>query len=713
MKKLLALALVPLIGFTVLSGCTTSAPAKKPESNAKGPNNDPRRVGLELVRQAPDAARCWEGLQLLNSDIQQRPATRDRLHLKPEARQFLQTEAGLSEDELQEVDSPTFRRTDAHYLAECFLLRDLERALEVAGMPPEELASNALAWVNRHVLLHQQGDDWLPPVQVLQRGYGSLRDRARVFLALLRQIPMEGAAVVLSEAPDDPVLIAAIPATSRDRIYLFDLRQGTAVRTADGKIATLQDAQQDPKLLGETGLDAKQLAGLQLRLACPLNALAVRMQDLEQTLQVQDRITVYLAVAGVQQDLHRLSQLPVNLWNTPVAAGRTDPSPTRALRLFLPPEEGGIDKTDRRNRFQADLVPRLSIQLALEQINLGEQLPPVAREHLLRLIEDLLKKYELQPQEMVLHGKGEDAIRRLERAEMFFDDENLDRLADDPAFPRAVAEWRENMRQAYSRLASKDADGQAAVNKLWAEDQFLMVMLQTDREDPLSNAGLGQDRRQPPKKTVITSIVAYAVRDHLRQRALWTRAMVWHDKAQREQEKAEREQDQAKRAQRRKGATGAWLNTRAAWSLCLDRAAVSPTGRQKRLDSIRLLLKQPDPRTAVMAAQLLATLQLELHQHYAARIHNAVAVYHLDGAKAAVPLLRGVDEELAVLVAKDKTGQIGLQGDVTETLKRLHAASVTPPLIRSTELLASDWAATGNYDVIRQQVARRLAQWDK
>src|SRR5438270_11995779 len=233
MKKLLALALVPLVSVAALSGCSSTPPPKAPESgtNASSRNNQ-QNVGLELIRQAPDAAHYWDGLQLVNTNIQQKAAGRE---LKPEQRGFLQTDAGLSNDELEEVQSPTFRRADAHYLAQCFLLRDAVRSLEVSGMPPEELANQALAWVDRHVLLHEQGDDWLPPAQVLQRGYGSLRDRARVFLAMLRQIPMEGCAIVLPEAPDDVVLIGAFPFTARNlhdqksaKLYLFDPRRGSA-----------------------------------------------------------------------------------------------------------------------------------------------------------------------------------------------------------------------------------------------------------------------------------------------------------------------------------------------------------------------------------------------------------------------------------------------------------------------------------------------------
>ncbi len=415
-------------------------------------------------------------------------------------------------------------------------------------MPPEELASRALAWVDRHVLLHEQGDDWLPPAQVLQRGYGSLGDRARVFLAMLRQIPLEGCAIARPAAPDEIVLIGAFPLATRDRLYLFDPRHGTALRTSAGKIATLRDVQRDPKLLAGTGFDAKELAAAQAKLACPLNALPLRMEDLERTLQSLDRVTLFTDAAALKQDFTRLTGLPVRVWNTPIAGDRMPNSPTRALRLFLPPDEGGIDKTDRRKRFQDDRLPWAEVLQALNQLNLGrDQLPDLARGYLLKLIDELFKRYDLQPQEMLLHGKGEEAIRRMSRAQLFFDDENLDRLTpSDPAFRQAVAAWREKLGMAFGKLANHDADGQAAVNSFWAEDQFLGALLHTEGEDRLNNQALGGDRLPPPAKTTTTAIVAFAARDHLKLRALWVRAMVWQDKAEREQSRADRLADKAR-----------------------------------------------------------------------------------------------------------------------------------------------------------------------
>ncbi len=174
---------------------------------------------------APDSTRYWEGLQLLNADIQEHAEKRARLIPSAETCKSLAETVGLSAEELAEVESPTYRRADAEYIAECFLLRDAARALEVHGAAPAEVLRQAFQWVQRHVLLHEQGDDWLPPAQVLRRGYGSTRDRTRVFVALVRQLQlpdavqrnetMECCLFFLADAPEEVVLIGVRPGKRR------------------------------------------------------------------------------------------------------------------------------------------------------------------------------------------------------------------------------------------------------------------------------------------------------------------------------------------------------------------------------------------------------------------------------------------------------------------------------------------------------------------
>src|SRR6516164_1312477 len=191
----------------------------------------------------------------------------------------------------------------------------------------------------QHVLLHEQGDENLPPAFILRRGYGSARDRAVVFLTLMRQFQMEGAVLVLPPAPEDVVLVGVIEPRS-DTIRLFDPRLGMPVQTAAGKVASLQEVQGDAKLLAPSEITAEQFKSAEWRLVCPLYSLPLRMRELERALAGYDRITLYCDAVKLKDDLSRLTKMPVSIWSCPV----------RALRNSLSPDEGGTDKSARLKR---------------------------------------------------------------------------------------------------------------------------------------------------------------------------------------------------------------------------------------------------------------------------------------------------------------------------------------------------------------------------
>jgi hypothetical protein len=713
MKKLTAL--LGCLVLIALAGCprTTIKPAAKTGTATK---NDSRRLALELLRQPPDAARYWDALQLLNSDISQRAVLRDKLTPTADTSKAVQAMVGLGAGELQEFQYPTYRHADAYHVAECSTLRDASRAMEVSGVPLPELARHGMHWVVRQVLMHQQGDDWLPPAQVLRRGYGSSRDRVRVFLALVRQMQMEGCVFTLPDAPDEIVLIGVTGRETPSPIFLFDARCCLALETADRKIASTKDVDANPELLQRAGLTAAQFRAADVKVACPLQALPPRMRELEDTLRNQGRVSLFIDPVTLQERFKELLGRPVHVWNSPPAGDRVENSPTRALRLFLPADQGGADKadpttkTDRLTRFQNHLLPSMSLLQALDRINLGRQVAQIAFTPLAWRIQDLLEKYDLQPRDMLLRGKGEEVVQRYERLRTFLEDENLVGLGDLPQFQRAVAEWRGKLDDAYRALAAKEPQGQAMVNNLWNEDQYLLTIANVEGEDRLAPAqGRGEDRPPLPKKTVLTAIVAYVTRDYLNQRASWMRALVWHDKAERDQQRALRAPEGSPAPA---NARSAWLNTRSAWNLFLDRPAVGVADRQQRLNAIHMLLKRTDERSAVEAAHLLEVLHLDLHQQFAARIQQAHAVYHLDGAKAAVLLLHNVDEQIAAMLEPGKNGQPVLKDEIDDVRQRLRPPE-NAAVVRSLQLVQNDWATQGNLYWLRQHIRQQIALWQQ
>ncbi len=688
--RLTLTALLTLVYLTFLPGCPTASKPGAAVVPAKGsPKSDPRRLGLELLRQASEPARYQEGLQLLNAALPHNPDLQKRLVLGDAERRFLTEALALNADEMREVESPSFRPADAYYLADCFLLRDAARALEMPGLSAEALARHGFAWVCRQVLLHEQGETGLPPSFVLRRGYGSATDRALVFLALMRQLQLEGCLFVQPDAADDVVLVGILDPGAQ-AIRLFDPRLGQAVRTADGTAATIGDVAADPKLLAPSELTVEQFRAAPVRLVAALEAVAPRMRDLANALTVQDRIVLHLDAAQVQKDID-------------AATGRKTQfaeAPARALRRLLPADEGGIDTDQRLKHFRERRVPWVPILRALEEIKLGPgQLPDPALAQLTRFLAELFDKYELQPHEMLLRGKGEEFTRRLERARSFLENESLGGLANDPEAQKEIADWRARISAAYGAVAAKEAGAMGRVNAVWGEDFYFLALLNVDAEEPPERF---------PKK-VLTRIVAQAAREPLVQRTLWLRAMLWQEKAERDQIRADRAAGKGVAAGQ---AHSAWLNTRPAWGVFLDRTGLSPAARQARLDAVRAVIKRRDKLAATEAAGMLEALHLDLRRHYAARLHQARAARYLDGAASAADLLRGIEDELAGLLAQDKEGRPGLTGDIQEVRQRLQAPAQAR-LIGSLELLERDWAPHGNYYWLRQRVRRQLAAWGK
>lgn len=693
--RILPTALFPLLGLAACSGCSSAERPTAPIAAVK-PKADARGLGLRLLGQALDVARYREALNVLNADLGHNAELRARIVLNDAARAFLE-KAGLDRAEIQLAASPTFTPADAHYLAGCFLLRDAARAVEIGRLAPAEQARRAFGWVERNVVLHQHGEDWLPPSLVLRRGFGNARDRALAFLALMRQLQVEGCVFSLPDAPDDAVLAGVLDKGGKD-VYLFDPRLGFAVRTAAGKVATLKDVQADPSLLKPSALSAEQLKTLQVRIACPLEAAAPRMRELERALTAQDRIVLYLDPARLQRDVAQATGLAVSVWNAPAGTGETPNSPVRAWRLLLPPEEGGVDTTNRFARLQADRVPWTAIVMALDQIKLGPgQLAEPALAQLEQMAADLVEKYAVQPHEMLLRGKSAEVIQRLDRARSFLEDESLATLADEPAFQTEVAKWRAHAAAAYGALANKEPQAQALVNRLWGEDGYLPALLQVN----------GEERPDARKKSLLTHIVGYAVRDTVVRRAFWLRAMVWHEKAERDHDLAGAAGANPSAAA---NAVNAWRNTRIAWNLYADRAGLSPTARQQRLDTIRAVMKRGGDAGARHAAHLLGTLQLEIHDQVAARLHHARAQRYVDGKKAAIALLNNLEPDLDALVANGNAG--AFPAEAAAVLERLRASRIGV-VAHSAALLDRDWGAHGTFDWQRTHLQQQRARWEK
>jgi hypothetical protein len=363
--------IVGVAGIILLVMLLTHQPAT-PSAKRPGPayeTEDVVEVTRETLAKAADLTTCRNALQQLNinsgKDAKVQPA-----FATPELRKLLKARMQLDDSEMDEVTSSNFTSLDAHYLEECFLFHDAARSLSVDDLPVDQQAASAFAWVVRQVRLRQAqtaAEPPLPPAFVLRRGWGTSLERALAFLAILRQLNLEGC-LLAAPTPErsNPVLwgcgVARKESGTVD-LLLFDPRLGLPLPAKQGKgIATLGELCSDPtplKLLqvnNQLSYDVTQerLASSQLVLVPLLSSLSPRMQTLQKDI-LAPQVIVNLACDP---------EASLNLF-TRVAEGkqgrafplRVEHGLSAVLRRFLPQEEGGIDSQRREINSKWTLVP--------------------------------------------------------------------------------------------------------------------------------------------------------------------------------------------------------------------------------------------------------------------------------------------------------------------------------------------------------------------
>jgi len=350
--------------------------------------------GLELVRKVlardTDLNTCRTSLQQISSVLGQNPRWRSR-PLAPGERDALHKTFELDEGELAEIDGSNYSLLDAHYLDQCFLMRDAVQAVDPArnisagGAGPSAVSSLdratvAFHFVVREMYLRQPSiPQTVPPSWALRRGWGSPLERALVFLEMLRQLggpeQVHGCLVYLPSAPVPRLWACGVLVDNGTDVYLFDPRLGLPVPGPGGQgVATLAQARKDPAVLGQLTVSAKepydvtaeQAGKAELHLVCPLSALAPRQRTLQDTL-LGSRVRVNLAANG-PAELKRLSQAAQTEGNQGIAVRvwregqRPDGQPVNGaglVRRFLPRAEGGSDgnQPSRREVALAELIP--------------------------------------------------------------------------------------------------------------------------------------------------------------------------------------------------------------------------------------------------------------------------------------------------------------------------------------------------------------------
>jgi hypothetical protein len=699
MKSLLN-AFVLVFAFVCLwiAGC--SRPPTQPKGEIKKieiKGSDAFKAALETFRYSEntragdDWLRFRSGFDLLQHHFSKPEVTERIRELSTKNRSFLEKNVGLTQEELAEVESTSFRTADAHYLDKCFLLRDAARSLDISGLSPLEKAHFHFRWVMRNVLPHEQIASWVPPAFTLRRGFGSPLDRALLFLALLRQSEIEGCLIVVPDAEPKQFLVAVLdPNPKTPHLYLFDTRLGLALTGKDGAgILTLKDALDAPTLLKPAMISPDQAKKLEAWLVCPLYALPPRLFELQTRLSKHESIVLWLNTPELFQDITRATSLPVKVWNFQPQSRTAPNSPTRALRRFLPKQEGGLDETKLAAQVTQARVPFQNALFNYAQINLTRDLLTNTPFQLLQgLTADFFNKYDLQTREMYLRGQYDSMIRRHERLQLFTTDELLAGLLDDRNFRKEAAAWQTGMREAHAALGDPQtrAQAQQLINSLWSQDLFVRWMIEISKEE-------GLERKH--EKTVLTKILAVGMRDYFDLELAHVQACTNHEKAEHAQATLQTHKNPAANAQNR--VRDAWVIAKNSWAnFYLDRIALDYMIKQ-RLDQIRDPLR-PDEIEQRIA--MLETLHLDVHKYIQARLRLAECFEGLgDKAKAKEQLER----------AKSEIEALEKKGLLQAKIKHLgDTLQIFPGAKARLDLLARDWSDAGNYFWIKRHIEQKI-----
>src|SRR5205823_5273674 len=178
----------------------------------------------------------------------------------------------------------------------------------------------------------------------------------------------------------------------------------------------------------------------------------------EDVLQDVDRIKLALNLPELIDKCEKLKAGPVRVWNQgPSKPGVPVQTPTRALRLFLPPEEGGVDKSirqeggaEKRNRLQSfysQSAPWPAFVQGLEEEGLSPARLDIqaAQEQLQVLCIQLWQNYAVVPTQQLLRGRLDDCTKRLVRIQSALKDlegQNPEEMQDQ------IATWIKRAKQA-------------------------------------------------------------------------------------------------------------------------------------------------------------------------------------------------------------------------------------------------------------------------
>jgi hypothetical protein len=686
-----------------MSGCSGCNPIPTSTGKLKDDNvDDILREARELYRKATDAPSFRLANARVNDYLNKRPdalakfqpaaADRDKMQA------LLETVVGLDKAEIDETQFGTFKLLDGSYLESCSLLRNAANAMHLEKLPPLDQAEYCWRWVIRQIVLHETQGELLPPQFILRRGSGNAAERAFVFLSLIKHLNLDGCILAVPrDGTIRPWLVGVLVENEDQRdVYLFDPRLGLPVPRRKGQgIATLAELHKDPTLLdvfkvdGETyDVDAKQAAAAEIRVMMPLSALSARMRFLEQEVLLNyDRTNLAVRPAELIERFEALKMGPVRVWNTPAAKGSAaGVSPTRAWRLFLPPDEGGVDtsKPKRLDRFNAQLVPMASIMYGYVELKVSPADLPIqdAQDRLGGMALQLWTHFAETPLQQIVRGRLDDFTKRL-----VYMQNKLD--GGKQPDPEKIEKWKERCKAVYKN------GNQNKILEFWVEDEWLNAML-AKPDDEIGN-------RNPLPRTLLSYIVLGGLAEPLRSEVDYLLALRWHEKAERLQVKIR----QLKGAGVQTGKAdddlnAAWATTMDSWDTYGHAEIFTPDSLKERAGAVEKLSEVS--KSKQLGADLLGYQGALFRQAASARLQFAQALVQNDNKPQARVALEKLVADLSAFLAKNK--------EEWEKPRGLLVNGAGAELLTQVEKIYADLGPQGSLAWIRYSAKLQL-QWSK
>ncbi|MGF1577819.1 MAG: hypothetical protein ACFCD0_00490 [Gemmataceae bacterium] len=490
------------IGITQFGGCGGS---DEPET---GPTELPKPEMNIRSEVAKIAARSDVNLQtaneikvLVNTWLTESPNEVDQIRSDATNLDFLRKNFRLPENLTRTLGEPTLSALDAWHLAFCYQQREVYASLLLNERPPLTQVKLAFDWAMRRVyfdstsiqIISKEGIfskapflEILPPEFVLQRGSGNARERALVFLSLVRQLGLRGCAISVQEESEKRFVFAGVLVPKEGSvgdIYLFDTRLGTPVPSPDGKgIATFKQLKTNSKVLERVSKDRgyplpisnEDVKKLKALVACPLSTMSARMRFLEDFLSSASLVDLGVSPEAEWKALREASEGNVGVWHQQVGSGTISSVDSAVLVLhhfiqaLTDPETGeGFSQ-----KCQNETVPLASIlrEYQTKLWNRGK-IPARVKKILLDKTSQLVAKYILLPHRELVRGHPKFAIQRLTQLGRAMDRYESSRLTD-----TELDQWCRDVERAYAKDTKNPDEIPRLLESLWF-DEYLEPLL--------------------------------------------------------------------------------------------------------------------------------------------------------------------------------------------------------------------------------------------